>query len=135
MNKKLISLSLIQHSAFIVRMWADEEMNMKRTKEITIIHYRRRVKKSRAVPVEGCPVCGSSSEMITVTAARVSGVSRSTLDAWIASQQVHATRSLNGQLFVCRRSLSERVASGAPGLREMPAQERPNPPARTRKPY
>jgi len=85
---------------------------MKRTKEITIIHYRRRrVKKSRAATEGGCPACGNGSDLITVTEAiRLTGISPSTLDAWIAGHQVHATRSSTGQLRICRRSLFERAA-------------------------
>lgn len=87
---------------------------MKRTKEITIIHYRRRrVRKSRTAATECCPVCGSGSEMITVSAAaKLTGVSRSTLYSWISRHQVHATRPDHGQLHVCRRSLLVRVAQG-----------------------
>lgn len=85
---------------------------MKRTREITIIRYRRRrVKKSQGATEGDCPVCGSGPDLITVAAAaRLTGVSRSTLDGWITSQQVHTTRLNTGQLYICRRSLLARLA-------------------------
>jgi hypothetical protein len=51
--------------------------------------------------------------MITAAAAvRLTGISRSTLDRWIASQQVHAVRSNARQLLICRRSLFARADQG-----------------------
>jgi hypothetical protein len=80
---------------------------MKRTREITIIHYRRRtVKKRRAANTGDCPVCGSGVNLITVAmAARLTGVSRSVLTGWIAGHQVHATQSTTGQPLICLNSL------------------------------
>lgn len=87
---------------------------MKRTREITIIHYcRRRSRKRQPVTVH-CSTCGPEAEMITVAAAaELTGISRSTLYRWIASRRVHAARETNGQLRICHRSLSERMAAGA----------------------
>ncbi len=84
---------------------------MKRTSEITITHYRRRrVITRRRVMVEECFVCGSDAELLTVAeAASLTGLSRSTLYRWMASQQVHTTRSSAGQLRICRRSLLSRL--------------------------
>ena len=89
---------------------------MKRTREITIIHYRRRRMKKGQMATEGdCPVCGSESDLITMAAAaRLTGVSRSTLYGWVTSHQVHATRSSTGQFHICRHSLLARMAQGVP---------------------
>lgn len=80
---------------------------MKRTREITITHYRRRiVRKSQAAAAECCPVCGDGAEMVTVAEAiLLTGIIRSTLGGWISKGQVHSTRSRDGQLRICLRSL------------------------------
>lgn len=85
---------------------------MKKTREVTIIHYRRRrVKKSRAGAAECCPGCESGSELITMAAAaRLTGLSRSTLNGWIASHEVHTTRSVTGQLHICFKSLIDSLS-------------------------
>lgn len=87
---------------------------MKRIREITIIHFRRRrVKKSQVEILAQCPVCGNGSEMITVAAAaKLTGLSLSTLNDWITRAQVHATQQIDGQPRICHRSLSERMALG-----------------------
>jgi hypothetical protein len=64
---------------------------MNRTREITIILYRRRrVKKHQADLANGCPLCGS--DLLKVAeATKLAGISRQTLCDWITSDQVHAT--------------------------------------------
>ncbi|MBI3949527.1 MAG: hypothetical protein HY314_03625 [Acidobacteria bacterium] len=100
---------------------------MKRTKEITIIHYRRRrVIKSRPPTTDRCPVCGNESDLMTVTLAiRLTGVSRATFDRWMASHQVHGTRSAKGQLCICRHCLSEQVAHSLARLEADAAEMKP----------
>ncbi len=86
---------------------------MKRTKEITIVHYRRRRKKrTQPATIRECPVCGSDAELISLAAAlQLTGVSRSTLKEWIDAQQVHATQSSARRFFICRRSLLLRLSA------------------------
>jgi hypothetical protein len=81
---------------------------MKRTREITITHYRRRVKKGSAAEVEACPVCGSTLGLITIeSAAKLTGLNLVTLYSWIASNQIQTASSLRGEFLICRRSLFE----------------------------
>jgi len=79
---------------------------MKRTTEITLLFYRRRaVKKGR---VYRCPVCGGDSDLITIpAAAQLASLGRQALHALVASEQVHAAVSSDGELLVCRNSLMQ----------------------------
>jgi hypothetical protein len=85
---------------------ADQELKMKRTMEITLLFYRRRaIKKGRAYH---CPVCVDDSDLITIAeAVQLASVSRQTLYARVAGEQVHAANSSDGQLLICRNSLME----------------------------
>jgi excisionase family DNA binding protein len=88
-------------------------LNKKRIKEITIIHYRQRRKKSRqSMMTENCPFCGGV-ELITVTTAtELTGISRSVLYDWIAKKKVHSIRLTNGQLRICCDSLHQQITTG-----------------------
>ena len=93
---------------------------MKRTREITIIHYRRRrVEQHRAGLPDGCPLCGS--DLLEVAAAaKLAGISSRALCDWITGDQVHATPAAGRQLCVCRRSLLVRIAATGRGERGCP---------------
>jgi len=83
-----------------------EEIIKKRIREITFIRYQKRVIKSNTATSKICPMCGSL-ELITVTtAARLTGLNRSTLYNWIANQEVHCVRFANDKLLICCQSLS-----------------------------
>jgi hypothetical protein len=106
----------------LVRILAitDGELQMKRTREITIILYRRRrVKKHQAGLPDGCPLCGS--DLLEVSAAaKLADMSNQALCDWITSDHVHATPAGGRQLRVCRRSLLERIAANGRGERACP---------------
>ena len=78
----------------------------KKTKEITIVRYRRTIKRSQTIAIETCPLCGSQELISMAMAALLTGLSRSTLYEGIASQKVHSIRIANSELRICCQSLS-----------------------------
>jgi hypothetical protein len=96
-----------------------EAIIKKKTKEITILHYRRTTKRGQATAIECCPVCGSNELISVPTAARLTGLSRSTLNEWITSQKVHSIKNVDNEVRLCCQSLSTGLGLAIPTKKSM----------------